>query len=253
MFENLNQKQKIIFIFILFFMICIIAMYFYTLLYNYESSESQNDLFDNILLSSDNTKEISEDKENLFILVHISGCVEKDGVVKLQENSRIIDAIEAAGGVRTEADLTSINLAYILEDGEKIYIPKKGEQIENNTFTQNNNYSSSTSTKININKATQSELESIPGIGPSTAIKIINYRKENGKFSCIEDIKNVSRNRRLKIQQYERLFNYKVNNLKYIFCPKTCIIFSCFFLYFFKFINIFYIWWVCCNLCISFF
>ena len=81
-------------------------------------------------------------------------------------------------------------MAYILSDGEKIYIPKKGETISSeSTFL----YGGTTlSTKININKATQTELETIPGIGPSTALKIINYRKENGKFSSIEDIKNIS-------------------------------------------------------------
>ena len=91
-------------------------------------------------------------------------------------------------------------MAYILEDGEKIYIPKKGEDISNNNNSQSLSSSSTSSssnkttsiTKININKATQAELETIPGVGPSTALKIINYRNENGKYKNIEDIKNVS-------------------------------------------------------------
>ncbi len=117
-------------------------------------------------------------------------------VITLPEDSRISDAIDAAGGLTENADLTNINLAYILEDGEKIYIPKKGETITDSNNTNSNSISSSTSistksSKININKATQTELELISGIGPSTALKIINYRKENGNFKKIEDIKNV--------------------------------------------------------------
>lgn len=253
MFENLTQKQKIIFIIILFFMICVIAIYIYISLDNYEYCEFGKNEFDNILLSTNDTKNNIESEEHLFILVHVSGCVKKDGVVKLKENSRINDAIAAAGGLNAEADLTNINLAYILEDGEKIYIPKKGEIVENNTVSSNSSSLSSSSKKININKATQAELETIPGIGPSTALRIINYREEHGKFSYIEDIKNVSRNRRRKIRKYERLYKYKIIALKNIFCPKSYIIFSCLFLNFFKLFNIFYIWWICCNLGIAFF
>ena len=121
----------------------------------------------------------------------------KNKNVILKDGSRISDAIDAAGGLTEEADLTNINLAYILEDGEKIYIPQKGEIIidsNNNTSPISSSFSksiSSKNSKTNINKATQAELELISGIGPSTALKIINYRKENGNFKKIEDIKNV--------------------------------------------------------------
>ena len=117
----------------------------------------------------------------------------------------MIDAIEAAGGLTKQADLTNINLAYILDDGEKIYIPRKGEKIDaedvgvigagsdtGQAGTSTSTSSSDKTTKININKATQTELESIPGIGPSIAQKIIDYREVNGNYTSVEDVKNVS-------------------------------------------------------------
>ncbi len=195
MFENLNKKQKIIFIIIIFFMVSIIVYYIYSSINNFESESSmQNDTSD-FSASEDVKNEISEDSEKDEILIHISGSVKNEKVISLPEGSRIQDAINAAGGLTDEADLTNINLAYILEDGEKIYIPKKGEQTDENVDNSNSslskNSNSSKQIKVNINKASQEELEKISGIGPSTALKIINYRKENGKFTSKEDIKNV--------------------------------------------------------------
>lgn len=195
MFENLNKKQKIIFIIIIFFMVSIIVYYIYSSINNFESESSmQNDTSD-FSTSEDVKNEISEDSEKDEILIHISGSVKNEKVISLPEGSRIQDAINAAGGLTDEADLTNINLAYILEDGEKIYIPKKGEQTDENVDNSNSslskNSNNSKQIKVNINKASQEELEKISGIGPSTALKIINYRKENGKFTSKEDIKNV--------------------------------------------------------------
>ncbi len=192
MLENLNLKQKIIFFIILSIMIIFIIYYIYSTLTSTDT---------NFLLTSDDNNTIHED--NLLnsqytsdIIVYVCGCVKETKNVTLKEGSRISDAIDAAGGLTENADLTNINLAYILEDGEKIYIPQKGETITDSSNSNSNSLSFSTSistksSKININKATQTELELISGIGPSTALKIINYRKENGNFKKIEDIKNV--------------------------------------------------------------
>ena len=103
-----------------------------------------------------------------------------------------------AGGVKENADLTNINLAQVLEDGVKIYIPIKEEQVLEEKTSKNvevNNIKLEDSNKtniVNINTANQTQLETLPGIGASTALKIINYRKQNGKFNNIEDIKQVS-------------------------------------------------------------
>lgn len=151
------------------------------------------------------------------IVIYIIGEIKKEGVYELDENSRISDAIEKAGGTKENADLSQINLAYKIEDGMRIYIPKKGELVQDkekiedktqeivtgkstditNTTSVNTNLSINKKSKtdiekINLNKATQTELETLPGIGPSTAEKIIAYRKENGNFKNIEDIMNVN-------------------------------------------------------------
>ncbi len=205
MLENLTKKQKIIFGITIIFMVSVIVYYIYSTLNKYDFSNTSENVDENFIFNDISDEDPTDDiSENTQILVHISGCVKNNTVVTLPEGSRINNAIEAAGGLTADADLTNINLAYILEDGEKIYIPKKGEKpsedsstySEDTVGTDTSVYSSSSSSnkisKININKATQAELETIPGIGPSTALKIINYRKENGKFTSIEDIKNVS-------------------------------------------------------------
>ena len=192
MLDSLTKKQKIIFFILLGTMLCVILYYAYLnfysddLLFLDENTNNYdiNNLIENTDINISNISNLSENK----IVVYICGAVKNSQVVTLNENSRVYDAIEAAGGLLDNADLFNINLANILEDGEKIYIPKIGEEINNEDISSSNN---TTNKKININTANQTLLETIPGIGPSTALKIINYRKENGKFTKIEDIKNI--------------------------------------------------------------
>lgn len=204
MLEALSKKQKIIFFIILAIMIAVIIYYIYSTLYkeDFTFSYDNNNLIENNLVENtiNPTTSTLENSDNTSIIIYVCGAVKESKVVALKENSRLCDAIDAVGGLTNDADLTNINLAYILEDGEKIYIPKIGEELPSTSIFSNSqsyshsNYSSSSlkNNKININKATQTELETIPGVGPSTALKIINYREENGKFSSVEDIKNVS-------------------------------------------------------------
>lgn len=134
-----------------------------------------------------------ETQEKQIIMVHISGEVFNPGLVKLFSGDRVIDAVELAGGLKKEADLDRINLAKKLDDEEKIYIPKIGEEINTadlNISTESADISNDSS-KVNINTCSQSELESLPGIGQVIAGRIIDYRKSN-PFKKIEDIKNVS-------------------------------------------------------------
>ena len=147
-----------------------------------------------------------EEQTKEIIMVHITGEVENWGVIELEKGARVIDAVNKAGGFTEEADTGKVNLAYELTDGIKIYIPSKSEEIENSVTTQKyittdsgdnvimeeSDMKKTSNLLVNINEATQTELETLPGIGPSTALKIISYREENGKFSSIEDIKNVS-------------------------------------------------------------
>ena len=128
--------------------------------------------------------------EEVEILVHVAGEVKDEGVVTLKENSRIKDAIEEAGGALNTADLSNINLAQKIKDGDKIYIPSIYDE-ETKEITSGIDNKTISNQKININTATSSELETLTGIGPSTAQKIINYREENGDFPTIEGIMEV--------------------------------------------------------------
>ena len=155
-------------------------------------------------IEAKNEEILEEVKEKNQIIVHVTGQVKNSGVVSLEEGARVVDAIEAGGGETDEADLSSLNLAYMLSDGEKIYVPNKEETSQesqereyitsakdNSEQSENGAKSTGTNFKININTAKQEELTQITGIGESTAKKIIEYRTQNGKFKSIEDIKNI--------------------------------------------------------------
>lgn len=132
------------------------------------------------------------EEEKVKIVVHITGQVVNQGIVKLDEGSRVIDAIEMAGGATPEADLAKINLACLLEDGMKLYVPSVNDKDEEQNLTSSTNGNSKQVLKVNINTATSEELQKLPGIGEAMASRIITYRKENGKFSKLEELKNVS-------------------------------------------------------------
>ena len=186
--KNFDKKLLIIFISIL-IIICV-SIYFFT------KDEDTNILLSNELYTVANTDNTNEDLET--IMVHIDGEVVTPGIISLKAGSRIADAIQACGGTTDISDISKINLAYELKDGQKVYIPSIYD-VEDVEYIQNdagNNViipdTSSSSALVNINSATQAELETLPGIGPSTATKIIDYRNKNGDFKNIEDIMNVS-------------------------------------------------------------
>ena len=203
-------------------------MYFYhqvlnwIYVYNIRFSEDINENTNENQLNTSFVENILEkDDKNKEIIVHITGAVKKNVIVKLKDGARIYDAIEMAGGSTDDADLSKINLAYVLEDGQKVYIPKIGEINQENaeeeyiTFEYGNNkniiqdYNKGGNEKVNINTANQTELETLPGIGTATAEKIIDYRNKNGKFSSIEDIQNV-----------KGIGNAKYENIKESICVK---------------------------------
>lgn len=182
-----------------------------------EGSLKNEEIVEN-LEESIEEKEIQKDEleviNNEKIYVYITGEVNNTGIVVLPIGSRISDAIDYAGGVTSNADIMKINLVYMLQDGMKVNIPSSKELNDNPNFeyitmgsgdekndnndlnaletTNNKSESAFKISNVNINTATQTELETLPGIGPSLALKIINYRKENGKFKSIEELKNVS-------------------------------------------------------------
>ena len=121
------------------------------------------------------------------IFIDVTGAVNKPGVYTLAANSRVIDAIKAAGDSAPGADLSTINLARVLSDGEQIYVDAT---ITNSAGVRVSKVVRSG--PININRATVSQLDSLDGIGPVIARRIIEYRKSNGPFITIEDLQKVS-------------------------------------------------------------
>lgn len=187
------DKQKIIKIAIAVVIGILAIVYYFS---TKQETTSYEDLLSNDVIVENKTEEKVEETSN--IKVYVTGEVNAPGVIELEEGARIEDAIEGAGGIKAEANLKNINLAYEVSDGEKIYIPNLSEATEEEAEQTSSGESSGVSSssnsngKVNINKATATELTSVPGIGESTAQKIITYREENGKFKAIEDIKNVS-------------------------------------------------------------
>lgn len=187
---NFNNKRFVFYISCL-FAIATISLYF--LLKPSDDIEVDSNSF---IAETIPSKE--ETMEEINIAVHVTGEVVSPGLISLPPSSRIADAISASGGPTATADLNKINLAYELQDGQKIYIPSIYDEDVSNTITTSAGNKvleneTTSNAKININSATDSELESLPGIGKSTASKILDYRNKHGKFKSIEDIMNVSR------------------------------------------------------------
>ncbi len=110
------------------------------------------------------------------ITVNIKGHINNEGVYRLEKGSTVSDVINLAGGFTDRADKEYINPAETVTDGEEIYIPAKSRDITD---------------KININTATEKQLDSLPGIGPGTAKRIIEYREKHGDFKYIDELMNV--------------------------------------------------------------
>lgn len=203
---NLSKKQLIILVAIGGVIIFVIGYYLYTTTSN-ESYEQLDIISEE---KDDKNKANVQNEQEELIVIHIAGEVKNPGIVKIKEGARIADIIEEAGGLTQNANITNINLAYIIEDGQKITIPSKEEkvEIEQEGYIQSENAVGITNEEqgvsnknqvININKATKEELQTLQGIGESTAEKIITYRKENRKFQTSRRYKKCTRNRRCKI------------------------------------------------------
>lgn len=144
---------------------------------------------------------LSEIPEDATVFVDVKGAVHYPGVYELTDQHRVVDAIELAGGYLKDANPQFINHAQKLQDEMVIYIPKQGEQLTEEVQqlvtiasapTNSSSGSSSASGKVNLNKADEAVLTTLPGVGPAKAQAIIAYRDESGGFQTIDDIKKVS-------------------------------------------------------------
>ena len=196
--EKLNIKQKIGLILAALLIVILAFIWLFSI---YGNDPPKNE----IKKSQESNNEIEfklgiKEKENKTIMVDISGEIITPGVVKLPEGSRIIDAITAAGGKTEDADLSKVNLAYILDDGVQLYIPRYNEKLEKEIvqtepgvgiIQEGINTTSKKDSKVNINTANKEKLATLPGIGEGTAEKIIEDRSKTGKFKVIDEIKKI--------------------------------------------------------------
>jgi competence protein ComEA len=129
------------------------------------------------------------------ILVHVDGAVARPGLYSLPQGARVADAVDAAGGPRTAADLRSINLAEPLTDGQKLDVPKKGEEAADAAPTAPVSPAPSAAggpvATVDLNSADQAILETLPEVGPVTAAAILQYRDEAGGFSSVDELLDV--------------------------------------------------------------
>lgn len=140
-------------------------------------------------VATDATKEIPE----TMIYVDIKGAVKVPGIYQLKNQQRIWDALALAGGVSEEADTAQVNYAQKVKDQMIIYVPKKGESVAQSleTLQESAPAQQNQEEKINLNTATEAELQTISGIGAKKAQEIIRFRDEQGPFKTVEELKNV--------------------------------------------------------------
>jgi len=148
------------------------------------------------------TQDEYQNAEPSVIFVDVGGAVRVSGLFALPAGSRVADAIEAAGGLTEDAEVKYINRAFLLSDGDKLYIPTVSEvsggtapptagQVSESAYSGTAQENAGAAL-ININTAGSEELQKLSGVGPVTAQKIIDYRTKKGSFSKIEDLMNVS-------------------------------------------------------------
>ncbi len=136
---------------------------------------------------------VEKEDESSSIVIDVKGAVNQPDVYEIPKGARVFEAIQKAGGLREDADELAVNLASPLQDGMVVYIPLKGETKENPFTSQNMmKEEDSDQQKVNINAATSEELQTLTGIGPSKAEAIIAYREEQGPFTKIEDLLEVT-------------------------------------------------------------
>jgi len=125
------------------------------------------------------------------VTVHVAGAVIEPGVYELAGIARVRDAIVAAGGPRVDADWNALNLAALLADGVRIYVPMLGEEVAPSLLLPPVVVSAAPAGPINVNIAGAAELEALPGVGPATAAAIIEERERNGPFLDVDDLDRV--------------------------------------------------------------
>ncbi|RKD73052.1 competence protein ComEA [Sinobaca qinghaiensis] len=169
-----------------------------------ESTTGEGNMADDYFLDSQEENDTEEavaeeiepeaaETDTAFVMVDVKGKVASPDVYELEQNKRVIDAVEMAGGLAEGADASQVNFAAKLQDEMVIYVPADGEETTplnmESTDVETNGESLE---KVNLNTAEAAELETLPGIGPAKSAGILSYREENGLFTSAEELKEVS-------------------------------------------------------------
>jgi len=177
-----EQRNKLLFIVML--AILIVAGSFYSFWQKNTVAE---------VVSSDDVaakNDFRQPEQSDEIFVYISGAVNKPGVFKASPNARVFDIVAMAGGLTDEADRAKTNLAQSIKDGMHIHVVDK-LPVSNELSATTGTTKTKVGNKVNINHADKSELDTLPGVGPALAERIIEYRQTNGSFTSIDELKNV--------------------------------------------------------------
>jgi len=126
------------------------------------------------------------------LFVHVLGAVRTPGLFDLPAGSRVMDAVAHAGGLLETADPAGVNLARLLVDGEQLYVPQVGESPPEGAAAGGAGAPGAPGSMVNINTGSLSDLDTLPHVGPVMAQRIIDYRAANGRFSSVEDLRNVT-------------------------------------------------------------
>jgi competence protein ComEA len=126
------------------------------------------------------------------LYVHVSGAVNRPGLIRVAGGSRVVDAIEAAGGFAEAADQGGVNLARLVQDGEQLRVPVVGEVPPIADGSSGAVGGGAAGGLVDLNRATSAQLETLPRIGPALAQRIIEWREANGRFSAVTDLRNVA-------------------------------------------------------------
>jgi len=124
------------------------------------------------------------------IVVHVAGAVASPGLYRLAAGARVDDAIAAAGGAVGDADLDAVNLAAKVQDGDRVYVPRQGE-VASPSPAGIGSRSSTPQLPLDLNAATESQLDQLPGVGPATAAAIVEYRNQHGRFRSVDELGEV--------------------------------------------------------------
>jgi len=189
--------EKKWYILIMLFVLIMGVLATYLFLQNDSNNKSESHYaFQNLSSETENLprEDENEEMEEIVNKVDVKGAVKVPGLYVANADDRVLDLIEKAGGLTQDADANGVNFALRVEDQMVIYVPKIGEEeMPNKNDGVSQTLGGQTSSgKVNINRADETELQTLTGIGPSKAEAIIQYRTENGPFKTIEDLKNIS-------------------------------------------------------------